>query len=99
MTARPPGVRLHYTVLRVAIAMAALGPGAAAACDVCYGNSDSPWIDASRASVWLLLGITVALQIAFAAFFLQLRNRMKANVWNGEAQELGFEPVEGKGEA
>ncbi len=95
----PPGQKLQYTVLRVAIAMAALGPGVAVACDVCYGNSDSPWIDASRASVFLLLGITVAVQVAFAAFFLQLRRRMKANALNGVARETGFEPVDGRGEA
>ena len=92
----PAGVKLHYTVLRVAIAMAALGPGAAAACDVCYGNSDSPWIDASRASVWLLLGITVAVQVAFAAFFLQLRSRMKGFAARGDAAS---EPFDGRGTA
>ncbi len=55
----------------------ALGPGVASACDVCYGAADSPWLDGSRAAVWLLLGVTVAVQAAFAGFFLYLRSRMK----------------------
>ena len=77
MKLSPGGLR-PFSVLSVAIAIAALGPGLASACDVCYGAADSPWIDATRASVWLLLAVTVSVQAAFAAFFLCLRSRMKA---------------------
>ncbi len=82
------GTLRPFSVPRVAIAGVArvfvipavviLAPGLASACEVCYGAADSPWIDATRASVWLLLAVTASVQAAFAAFFLCLRSRMKA---------------------
>ncbi len=76
MKPSPKGLR-HLSVLRVAILVVALGPGLASACEVCYGAADSPWLDANRWSVYLLLGVTASVQVAFAAFFLRLRSRMK----------------------
>lgn len=57
---------------------AALAPRVTRACEVCYGKADSPWIDAAQASVWLMLGVTAAVQVGFAVFFLKLRSRAKA---------------------
>lgn len=76
----------------VVLAVVILGPGQASACEVCYGAADSPWIDATRASVWLLLAVTVSVQAAFATFFLCLRRRMKA-----AAARSAAALVEGKG--
>ncbi len=67
--------RLRVIAISLTIKLALLFPVSLLACEVCYGKADSPWIDASRASVWLLLGVIVAVQVAFAAFFLNLRSR------------------------
>ena len=74
---------------------AALGPRAARACEVCYGRSDSPWIDAGQAAVWLLLGVTVLVQGAFVIFFVRLRSRTRAQ----DLQRDEIKLVEGKGAA
>lgn len=51
------------------------GQGRALACTSCYGLADGPLIDAARLGVWLLLGVTVFLEVGFAAFFLYLRRQ------------------------
>jgi len=73
---------------------AVLAPRVTRACEVCYGQADSPLIDAAQASVWLMLGVTLAVQVAFAAFFLNLRRRAKAATRRAE-----MKLVEGKGAA
>lgn len=72
---------------------AVLVPRITQACEVCFGSADSPWIDAAQASVWLMLGVTLSVQVAFAVFFIKLRNRAKA----AEAQRSGMKLVDGKG--
>lgn len=48
------------------------------ACAACFGpNVDSPLVDGARSGVWLLLAVTLGVQGAFAAFFIQLRRRAK----------------------
>ncbi len=74
----------------LAVAAATLCPISARACDVCYGAADSPWLDATRASVWLMIGVTAAVQLAFAAFFLNLRSRIKAET----ARRARLSPIE-----
>lgn len=51
----------------------------AAACDVCYGaaSSSSPLVSSARLGVFLLLGVTVAVLLAFARFFFYLRSRAR----------------------
>ena len=44
-------------------------------CPSCFGQADGPLVDGARAGIWLLLGVVVALQGGFAAFFLYLRRR------------------------
>ncbi|MDH3284263.1 MAG: hypothetical protein OEQ13_05945 [Acidobacteriota bacterium] len=56
-------------------AVAATDP--ATACEVCYGQADSPWIDASKIAVGVMLAITVGVQACFAWFFLYLRRRSR----------------------
>ena len=47
-------------------------------CASCFGaNVDSPLVDGAKSGVWLLLGVTLGVQGAFAAFFIQLRRRAK----------------------
>ena len=52
-------------------------PGPALACPACFGNAEGPMIDAARLGTFLLLGITLAIQGAFAAFFLYLRRQAR----------------------
>ena len=50
------------------------------ACQACYGISGAPgssMIDGARLGTFLLLGVTLAVQGSFVAFFLYLRRRAK----------------------
>ena len=47
------------------------------ACTFCFGAEESSLIDASKLGVFVLLGITLAVQGAFAGFFFYLRKRAK----------------------
>ena len=49
----------------------------ALACPSCFGQADGPLVESARTGMWLLLGLTVSLQGAFAAFFLYLRRRAR----------------------
>lgn len=66
--------------VRIASSLAVLAVAcrAAEACTVCYGQTESPWIDAAQMSVVLLLGVTVGVQVCFATFFIRLRRRIKS---------------------
>jgi hypothetical protein len=63
--------RLWLTVLVLAV------PRAALACPVCFGQSDSPMAWGTRMGVFFMLGITVSVLAAFAAFFIYLMRRAK----------------------
>ena len=91
---RHAGRRLRSAAGLPAI-LAAVAPRVSEACDVRYGNADSPWIDAAQASVWLMLGVTAAVQLGFVVFFLKLRSRAKA----AAAMRGAMKAVEGKGAA
>ena len=54
-----------------------IGSSPAFACPVCFGAEETTMIDASRIGILVLLLVTFAVQGAFAAFFLYLRNRAK----------------------
>jgi hypothetical protein len=62
-----------------ALLLGALAAVPAAACDVCYGaaSSSSPLVSSARLGVFLLLGVTVAVLLAFARFFFYLRSRAR----------------------
>ncbi len=45
------------------------------ACPACFSQATGPTADATRTGLWVLLGLTLALQGAFAAFFLYLRRQ------------------------
>ena len=48
------------------------------ACASCFAaNVESPLVDGARSGVWLLLSVTLGVQGAFAAFFIQLWRRAK----------------------
>ena len=48
------------------------------ACASCYAaNVDSPLVDGAKSGVWLLLSVTLGVQGAFAAFFINLWRRAR----------------------
>jgi hypothetical protein len=47
------------------------------ACPMCFGAEESSLIEASKLGIVVLLGITLAVQGAFAGFFFYLRKRAK----------------------
>ena len=62
----------------VALALAGLSGGLpATACEVCYGQADSPMIDGARLGVFALLAVVLAVQACFIAFFICLRRRAR----------------------
>lgn len=62
-----------------ALLLGASGAAPALACSVCYGAADSgsPLVSGARLGVFLLLGVTGAVLVAFARFFFYLRNRAR----------------------
>ena len=67
--------------MRRALALCALllvgGAARVLACPTCYGDAEGPMIDAARVGMWLLLGVTLAIQGGFIAFFLYLRRQAR----------------------
>jgi predicted transporter len=61
----------------ITTAFVLIGSSSAYACPVCFGAEETSMIDASRLGILVLLVITFAVQGAFVAFFLYLRNRAK----------------------
>jgi uncharacterized membrane protein YccC len=53
------------------------GSGQALACPACFGDAEGPMIDAARLGIGLLLGLTLAIQGGFVAFFLYLRRQAR----------------------
>jgi hypothetical protein len=53
------------------------GSGEALACPACFGDAEGPMIDAARLGTFLLLGVTLAVQGGFVAFFLYLRRQAR----------------------
>jgi hypothetical protein len=68
-------VRRALTVLLAAV-LVACGRDALA-CPSCFGQADGPLVESARTGMWVLLGLTLSLQGAFAAFFLCLRRRAR----------------------
>jgi len=52
-------------------------PGAALACPVCFGNSDSPMATAAKMGIFAMLVVVAGVLGAFASFFIYLMRRAK----------------------
>jgi hypothetical protein len=63
--------------LMMAAAIVIGGSSSVFACPVCFGALETPMIDGTKLGILVLLAITLAVQGAFVAFFLYLRNRAK----------------------
>lgn len=49
----------------------------AAACQVCFGHTDSPWAGAMNSGIFVLLGVTAVVLSWFIAVILTIRSRTK----------------------
>jgi hypothetical protein len=58
-------------------ALMTVGSADVLACPVCFGAEETSVIDGTKFGILVLLGVTVAVQGAFAAFFFYLRRRAK----------------------
>jgi hypothetical protein len=69
-----PGIIL---VVMTAAAVLLGGSSTVLACPVCFGAEETHLIDGAKLGILALLGVTLAVQGAFAGFFLYLRKRAK----------------------
>lgn len=53
------------------------GSASVLACPMCFGAEETSMIDGTKIGIFVLLAITLAVQGAFAAFFLYLRKRAR----------------------
>ena len=49
------------------------------ACPVCFGAEETPLISGAKLGILVMIGVTLAVQGAFVAFFLYLRKHAKDN--------------------
>ena len=71
------GVRqIVATVIAVAIAA---GGTTVFACPVCFGAEETTLISGTKLGILVMIGVTLAVQGAFLAFFLYLRKHAKDN--------------------
>ena len=61
----------------VGLAVLAGGSATVLACPMCFGAEESRMIDGTRIGMFVLIGITLVMQGAFAGFFFYLRRRAK----------------------
>ena len=59
------------------IAFLGIGGSSVLACPMCFGAEETSVIDGTKLGILVMLAITLAVQGAFVAFFLYLRNRAK----------------------
>jgi hypothetical protein len=64
-------------VLATAAAIVIGGSSTALACPVCFGAEEGALVHGTRLGTLALLAVTLAVQGAFAGFFLYLRRRAK----------------------
>lgn len=72
--------RPRRTLTRAVLTIAAVvigGSSSVFACPVCFGAEETALIDGAKLGILVLLGITIAVQGAFVAFFFYLRRQAK----------------------
>ena len=69
--------RRLVAVLTVVLAVAAGGGTTVFACPMCFGAEETSMIDGTKIGIFVLLGVTLVIQGAFAGFFFYLRRRAK----------------------
>lgn len=65
--------------MMTAAALVLAGGTSVFACPLCFGAQETSMIDGTRLGVLVMLGVLLAVQGGFVAFFLYLRKRAKQN--------------------
>ncbi len=68
---------------------ALLLPRLASACPVCFGASDGPMLEGSNMGILALLVVTLAMLVAFGAFFYTLARREARSIAQVSVPALG----------
>ena len=71
------GARLGFLAACTVAFIVTGGSSSVLACPVCFGAEETSIIDGTKLGIMVLLAITLAVQGAFAGFFLYLRKRAK----------------------
>jgi len=74
MTRVRRAIRIAVTT---AVAVIIGGSSNVFACPICFGAEETSMIDGTKLGILVLLAVTLAVQGAFVAFFLYLRNRAR----------------------
>jgi hypothetical protein len=67
------------TAVTTLVAVMIAGGSTLLACPVCFGAEETSIIDGAKIGVLVMLGVTLAVQGGFLAFFLYLRKHAKRN--------------------
>ena len=70
---------LRHLVATVVAVVIAGGGATVFACPVCFGAEETPLISGAKLGILVMIGVTLAVQGAFVAFFLYLRKHAKDN--------------------
>jgi hypothetical protein len=76
-TARQARLRFASAALVCLVFLMTAGHATVLACPMCFGAEETTMIDGTKIGIFVLLGITIAIQGAFAGFFFYLRRRAK----------------------
>jgi hypothetical protein len=71
-----PLLRWAFTTAAAA-ALVLAGSSSALACTMCFGAQETSLVDGTKLGMLVLLFVVLAMQAAFAGFFLYLRRRAK----------------------
>lgn len=70
----------RFVSAAAACCAASLAARPAAACQVCFGDPNAPMTRSAEMGVWVLLGIVLLVEAAFAVFFFVYLRRRVRNV-------------------
>jgi hypothetical protein len=59
------------------VAFAALGGARVLACPMCFGAEETTLVEGTKLGIFVMLAIILAVQAAFAGFFIYLRRQAK----------------------
>ena len=73
--ARSNARTLYVAITTIAFVLS--GSSSVFACPMCFGAEETSMVDATRLGILVMLGIVLAVQAGFVAFFFYLRSRAK----------------------
>jgi hypothetical protein len=65
------------TLVATAVFVGLAGGARVLACPMCFGAEETSMVDGTKIGIFVLLGITLSVQGAFAGFFFYLRGRAR----------------------